>query len=134
VTRKANGAVGPAKDHHDAADGQRHDSTPSDAEALAALRTLRAWFGLSAPTLAIYTQHDLPPDAESERAYTDRHRALRKAGAVGVWVRGKLLCSTAAGWATELPKQKKTKKPAPANDVSGAMDAALGIRTKAGAR
>jgi hypothetical protein len=122
--------------HHagpDAAERQGDLTTgPTDVEALMALRTLRAWLGVSVAS-AVYTQHDLPPDAESADSYKRRHRRLRKAGRPGVWVRGKLLCCTPHAWASDLPKSPRkptlTIVPTPAVDP---IDQALGIRTRGG--
>jgi len=104
--------------------------SPTDEQALEALRILRMWMGTGAHSASVvYTQYDLPPDVTSRDAYERRHRALRRAGAPGVWVRGKILASTPEGWSTALPKAptKAGSRAAPANDVSAAMDRALGI-------
>jgi len=118
--------------HHespDAAREQEDPSTPSDAEALAALRVLRTWLGVGGSP-AVYDQAHLPPDAKSADSYMRRHRELRKAKAPGVWVRGKLLCCTAEGWAANITTPKLTLVE-PARDVDE-LDRALGIRTKRG--
>ncbi len=74
---------------------------PTDEAALAALRTLRAWLGASAHA-TVYDQDHLPPDARSRDAYLRRHRALRRAGVGGAWMRGKVAACTPEAWATDL--------------------------------
>lgn len=114
----------------DALRGQSHASTgPSDVEALAALRTLRAWMG-AASIPAVFTQHDLPPDVTSAAAYLRRHRALRAAGVPGVWMRGKVAATTAEAWSTELPRARRLVVVEPARDIDAELDQALGIRTR----
>ena len=78
----------------------------------------------------IFTQYALPPDARSADAYKRRHRALRKAGVQGVWVRGKIMACTPDAWATEVPRRRSAREVVdPARDVDAELDAALGIRT-----
>jgi hypothetical protein len=122
---------GPDQGHRDAADEQRDRSTPSDAEALAALRTIVAWLGVGPAQGVVYTQHSLPPDATSRDAYERRHRALRKAGIAGVWVRGKTHACNADAWATELPRAARHRLAVVAPTLDAEIDAALGIRTRA---
>jgi hypothetical protein len=109
---------------------------PSDAEALAALQTLRAWLGGAAAPAALYSQTHLPPDAKSVDAYRRRHRALRKARVPGVWTRGKTLACTPEAWATDLTRLKlapsSTAPTIPAIDIDAKLDAALGIRVTRG--
>ena len=121
---------GSDQEHRDAASEHAHGSTsPSDVEALAALRTLRAWLGFGS-TPAVYTQGSLPPDVTSVDAYRRRHRALRAAGVDGVWVRGKTLACTPTAWAADLPRAPRLAVAAPGADLDAALDAALGIRTR----
>jgi len=146
VSKKANGAVGPAKDHHDAADGRINRSTPSDAEALAALLILRAWLGAgsSSGAPALYTQYSPPPDVASDDAFARVHRSQMRAGVPGWTKAGSVRSVTAGAWrayvsaqteiARSRPKRTAPHAPAPANDADAKIDAALGIRTLRAAR
>lgn len=121
--------------HHespDAATEQDNRSTPppSREEAFAAFCTVLAYAsGLRAEPV-VYDQWHLPADAKSEDAYKRRHRELRKVGVVGAWVRGKKLCSTAAAWATEIPRTTRLTIAESSHDVDAELDAALGIKTR----
>jgi hypothetical protein len=116
--------------HRDAASEHEDRSTaPSDVEALAALRTLRAYFGAGA-TPALFSQSDLPPDVKSADAYKRRHRELRAAGVEGVWMRGKVMACTPEAWAHELPRAPRLTVVEPAKDLDAEVAAALGIRPR----
>jgi hypothetical protein len=119
--RRAHSGAPVASEHHD------------DAHALAvghAVLALLATLGISSGTaFQVYDQRDghRPPDAKSADSYRRRHRALRKAGTPGVYVRGKLLLATLEGWATELPKPRKLSLVQPPPTIDDDLDRELGI-------
>jgi hypothetical protein len=127
---------------------------PTREEAFEAFCTLLAFVG-GGHAPATYDQRPghLPPDAKSADSYKRRHRALRKAGVAGCWVRGKLLCCTAEAWASATRKVVRRpplsvvdrptalddelaafglrrRQVAPATSINDELDAAFGIRTR----
>ncbi len=113
----------------------------SDAEALAALATLRTWLGVGVAP-AVYTADALPPDCTSRDAFLRRHRERLKTNAPGWTKRGKTRAVTVEAWRSDVEQEthalrtrlpsKLALVPAP-RDVSAELDRALGIRTR-GAR
>jgi hypothetical protein len=135
VTHKSQRRQGGYQPSPDAATEHAHCSTsPNDAEALAALRTLRAWMAAGVSP-SLYDQDRRPPDCRSRDAYLRRHRELRKAGVAGAWARGKTLACTPEAWAHDLPRASKVALvPAPLLDVDSEIAAALGVRARRVAR
>lgn len=120
-------------------------ATPSDSDALAALRVLRSWLGLgvmAAP--AVFTGSQLPPEVASADAFARIHRPRMRAG-VGGWSKcGSVRSVTAAAWSDYVAEQTRTARTRakrvapfvprdlkPANDGADAeLDRALGVRRR----
>ena len=112
--------------------------SPSDDQALEALRTLRAWLGLGAVATAptTYTQSSLPPGV-TRRAFLKRHAARVRAGVAG-WTRsGHGRVVTRAAWDVDVaaetarePHRTRSARLEVVRDLDAELDAALGIRTR----
>jgi hypothetical protein len=117
-------------------------TTPSDADALAALATLRAWLGAGASPHVVYDQAHLPPGISRDN-FLRLHRVRSREGVEGWSRRGKARLVTSEAWARELaaetvrartrtPEGPPAKHPAnDARDVDAEIDRVLGIRTTA---
>jgi hypothetical protein len=116
-------------------------STPTEVEALMALRTLTAWLGIGSAPASNYTQ-DSRPLGVSRDAYLRRHRIRMRARTPG-WTRcGQARLVTASAWEADVAAETATaaeRRPRPALAIvpppSGKdqIAAQLGIRLR-GAR
>lgn len=113
-----------------AASRQGNPSTtrPTREQAFDAFCTVLAFVAGRSSEGQVYTQASLPPDVASEDAYLRRHRALRKAGVAGCWMRGKVAACTPEAWATVLPQAPRLVVIAPQPvDHDAEVAKALGI-------
>ena len=118
---------------------------PSDCDALAALRLIASWLGISdanAPTA--YTQAELPPDCTSRDAFLRRHRERAKSRVPG-WTRsGKTRAVTRDAWEADVREETQrhharkslrvVTSPRPAASVDDEVLAELGARRAGGSR
>jgi hypothetical protein len=112
---------------------------PTDAEALAALRTLRAW--LAGPVAPTEYHQDRLPNAVTRDAFLRRHR-MRMHARVPGWTRvGQARLVTREAWdadvGAETTHAASRSRPrlsvvchAPTPSIDSALDSALGIRTR----
>jgi hypothetical protein len=108
---------------------------PDDAQALEALRTLRAWLaGPATPTT--YTQVALPPGITRD-GYMRRHRVRMRARVDG-WTRcGQARLVSASAWQTDVESETASAAGRPRHlrivpqplSLSDELDRALGIST-----
>jgi hypothetical protein len=134
--------------HHESPGAaQEHgQGSAGDAHALAVGRLvlqLADALGFSTPVAPIiYSTASPPPDVASGDAFARIHRTQLRASVQGWTKNGSVRAVTAEAWAAYVAERTRAARARPkrvsptvaANDVSGAMDAALGIRTRAGAR
>jgi hypothetical protein len=116
--------------------------TPSDQQALEALRTLRAWLGLDAASRAptTFDQDHLPPGT-TRRSFLRRHAAHVRAGTSG-WCRvGHGRTVTVEAWSMDVATETagahrlRPTRLEVVRDLDEEIDQALGIRVrKVGAR
>ena len=111
-----------------------HQRGPADDEALAALRTLRAWLAADAaspPTsVTHYDSKHLPPGIASPRAYRARARGIPEARRVG-----RDVVVPVDAWDRTLERPAATRPRAPASAAAEADDvdellAAGGVRLR----
>lgn len=115
--------------------------TPTDEQALAALRTLRAWLGLAASAPTTFDAERLPPGITRD-AFLRRHRRRWRARAEG-WTRvGQARVVTVEAWQHDIDEEAAIARarsartprvrPAviPATTIGEQLDAHLGIRTR----
>jgi len=115
--------------------------TPSDEQALAALRTLWAWLSLTPSAATTYDAERLPPGITRD-AFLRRHRRRWRAGVEG-WTRvGQARVVTVEAWQRDINEEAATARArstrAPrvrpvvvsTSTIGEQLDAHLGIRTR----
>ena len=142
MSRTSERRLGPDQGHRDADGEHAHRSTPTDAEALEAFRSLRAplgvlcdWLGVGS-TPATYTADALPSEIKSRDAFLRLHQRQVKAHAHG-WTRaGQVRAVSVEAWTAYIEETNRPRAPrklaivqpiAPARDLVAEAFAAFGV-------